>query len=111
MARWVERNDHYTEGHLRRVSGYGQQVAQAMGFSREAQMDVRYAGILHDIGRSGPPKRFSHAPDRSPPTRSTVATHPVHGESIIAPMRCAARVGPIVRGITSAGTATGIRTS
>src|SRR6185436_19362469 len=53
MARWVEIKDPYTEGHLRRIAGYSEQTALALGLPAEQARVVRYAGVLHDIGKIG----------------------------------------------------------
>src|SRR2546422_2852173 len=56
MARWVEMKDHYTEGHLRRVAGYSEQVACALGLEGDHLLNGRFPGILHDIGKIGVPE-------------------------------------------------------
>src|SRR4029078_12467387 len=53
LAQAVEAKDAYTEGHLRRLRSYGEQLAQACGLSQADVAAVRYGGILHDIGKIG----------------------------------------------------------
>jgi putative two-component system response regulator len=98
MARWVELRDRYTEAHLRRVAGYSEQVAEALGLSAEDRLDVRYAGILHDIGKIAVPDAIIHKPGPlTPDEERAVQEHSAHGAAIIAPMRFAPRVAPIIR--------------
>jgi len=98
MARWVELKDDYTESHLRRVAGYGEQVAGELGLGAENRRTVRFTGILHDIGKIAIPE--SIVKKRGPldeAERLVLQRHPEHGAEIIAPMRFAARVGPAIR--------------
>jgi putative two-component system response regulator len=98
MARWVEAKDQYTEGHLRRVAGYSEQTAFALGLTAGEVRAVRYAGIVHDIGKVGVPDAIlSKMGPLDPEEREAIRKHPETGADIIAPMRFAAEVGPIVR--------------
>jgi len=98
MARWVEHKDHYTEGHLRRVAGYGEQTARACGLLGDDLLTVRYAGILHDIGKIAVPDAIlSKAGSLSDEERRLVERHADAGAEIVAPLRFAASVAPIIR--------------
>lgn len=98
MARWVEMKDHYTEGHLRRVAGYAEQTARACGLSGDDLVIVRFAGILHDIGKIGVSEAIiAKTGLLSPQEHKALQKHPDYGAEIIAPMRFAARVAPIIR--------------
>ncbi|HKQ57717.1 MAG TPA: HD domain-containing phosphohydrolase, partial [Candidatus Eisenbacteria bacterium] len=98
MARWVEIKDQYTEGHLRRVAGYAERIAAALEFERTDLVNVRYAGILHDIGKIAVPETIiaKEGPLTSE-EREVLEKHPDHGAEIIAPMRFAPAVAPIIR--------------
>ena len=98
MARWVEMKDHYTEGHLRRVAGFSERTAREIGLARDEQVAIRYAGILHDIGKIAVPEAIlrKNGP-LSLDEQEVLQKHPDHGAEIIAPMRFAASVGPIIR--------------
>ncbi len=98
MARWVEHKDHYTEGHLRRVAGYGEQTASACGLRGDELVTVRYAGILHDIGKIAVPDAILSKPGPlSDDERRILERHAEAGADIIAPLRFAAAVAPIIR--------------
>ncbi len=97
MARWVEMKDQYTEGHLRRVAGYSEQMAGAYGLGENGRESVRFAGILHDIGKVGVPDTILTKPGPlSPSERTMLEMHPIFGAEIIAPMRFSSTVGPMI---------------
>jgi putative two-component system response regulator len=97
MARWVEMKDQYTEGHLRRVAGYSELLAAAYGLEEDDRQGVRFAGILHDIGKIGVSDLILTKPGPlTPQEREQLERHPVFGAEIIAPMRFSGSVGPIV---------------
>lgn len=97
MARWVEVKDPYTEGHLRRIAGYGAQIAEALGLSDDDVRTVRYAGILHDIGKIGVRESILRKPGPLDAEEQTeLRRHAEHGAAIVAPMRFADAVAPII---------------
>jgi putative nucleotidyltransferase with HDIG domain len=49
----VEAKDKYTEGHSRRVEKYASLIAREMKLSPARQEILRYAALLHDIGKIG----------------------------------------------------------
>ena len=98
MARWVELKDRYTEGHLRRVAGYGERTASALGLEGLDLVNVRYAGILHDIGKIAVPDAIiTKVGPLTREERELLERHPDHGAEIIAPMRFAPSVAPLIR--------------
>jgi putative two-component system response regulator len=97
MARWVEMKDEYTEAHLRRVAGYGEQTARALGLAGEELSSVRHAGILHDVGKIGVPDSIiGKKGPLSSLERRVLEKHSGYGAQIVAPMRFAATVAPII---------------
>jgi putative two-component system response regulator len=98
MARWVEIKDPYTEGHLRRIAGFSEQTARALGLSAAQARVVRYAGVLHDIGKIGVSEAVLRKPGPlSPEEQAELRRHAEYGAEIVSPMRFAADVAPIVR--------------
>ena len=53
----VETKDVYTRGHSERVSAASVIVARAIGMREDRVASLRYAGMLHDIGKLGVPTR------------------------------------------------------
>jgi putative two-component system response regulator len=99
LAQAVEANDSYTEAHLHRISGYGEQVALAAGLNHEDVRAVRLGGILHDIGKIGIPDSILRKPGKlTEDEMDVMRKHPAIGAQIISQMRFATRVVPIVLG-------------
>jgi len=55
IAKMVENRDPYTAGHQKRVALLSTAIAQEMGFSDIAIQGLRFAAILHDIGKVNVP--------------------------------------------------------
>ena len=97
MARWVEIKDPYTEGHLRRIAGYSEQTALGLGLTADQARIVRYAGVLHDIGKIGVRESVLRKPSSlSPEEQVELRKHTEYGAAIVTPMRFAADVAPII---------------
>jgi putative two-component system response regulator len=97
LAQAVEAKDAYTEGHLRRLRAYGEQLALGCGLSPSEVAAVRYGGILHDIGKIGVDEAIIRKP--GPLTAEEVAQmrrHPEIGAQIISQMLFAREVAPII---------------
>lgn len=99
LALAVEAKDLYTEGHLWRLARYGEQLAIAAGFPPEDTRAVWRGGLLHDIGKIGVADSILRKPaPLTPEEYAQVKEHPERGARIIAPMRFAREVAPIVLG-------------
>jgi len=97
LALAVEAKDTYTEGHLRRLSSYSEQLAIAAGLPPEQVKAIRFGGLLHDIGKISIDDAILRK--RGPLTEEEYAQirqHPEYGARIIGPMRFAPDVGPII---------------
>ncbi|AEV68844.1 HD domain-containing phosphohydrolase [Acetivibrio clariflavus] len=53
LANSIEAKDPYTRGHCQRVMEISCELGRAMGLSEDDIEDLRYAAILHDIGKIG----------------------------------------------------------
>ncbi len=51
LSNAVEAKDPYTHGHAVRVAGYAREIMSRMGGDEEAQRNIYYMGLLHDIGK------------------------------------------------------------
>ncbi len=97
LALAVETKDAYTEGHLWRLANYGEQLAIAAGLSLEQARAVRYGGILHDIGKIAIDTAILRKPvPLTPEEYAQIKRHPEFGARIVAPMRFAREVQPII---------------
>lgn len=98
LATAIEEKDTYTEGHLRRLRYYSEQLARAIGLDEREVQAARYGGLLHDIGKIGVSEVILTKPSRlTNEERAEMEKHPVIGERIVSQMRFANEVGPIVR--------------
>ena len=99
LAQAVEAKDSYTEGHLRRLRAYGEQLAIACGLVPSEVRAVRYGGILHDIGKIGVDEAIIRKPGPlTPEEAAQMRRHPEIGAQIISQMRFAREVAPIISG-------------
>ena len=64
LADAVDAKDRYTNGHSRRVSQYSVALAEALGWDGERIKTLRYAAMLHDIGKIGVPDSILNKPSR-----------------------------------------------
>ena len=98
LARTVEARDAYTDGHLWRIAEYSRAMAMALGCSAEEARYAWYGGVLHDIGKIGIDPHVLGKPGAlSREEFEEVKRHPDLGATIVATMRFAPIVGPIVR--------------
>jgi putative two-component system response regulator len=97
LALAVEARDTYTEGHLRRLSSYSEQLAIAAGLEPALVKAIRFGGLLHDIGKIAIDDAILRKPGKlTVEEYAQIKQHPEYGARIIAPMRFAAEVGPII---------------
>ncbi len=98
LAAAVEAKHVYTRGHSERVAHYAVELARYLDFSEKDLLALRYAGLLHDIGKIGMADAILDKP--GPLTDAEYAiikTHPGIGARICAPLRAASAVTPMIR--------------
>ncbi len=64
IANTIDAKDEYTRGHSRRVAEYAAAIAAELGMSKEEISDIRYIGLLHDIGKIGIPDSVLNKPGK-----------------------------------------------
>lgn len=48
---FIDNKDTYTRGYSTRVANYSKEIARRMGMSEQDQLNIYYAGLMHDIGK------------------------------------------------------------
>lgn len=80
----VETKDVYTRGHSERVSAASVLLAREIGMREDRVASLRYAGMLHDIGKLGVPTRILQKSGRLTDVEfAAIQRHPVQGLEII----------------------------
>jgi hypothetical protein len=84
LCQAVETKDYYTRGHSERVSRGAVMIATEIGMRPERVGAIRYAGMLHDVGKLGVPtsvlqKRSSLTDEEY----AAVQLHPMRGLDIV----------------------------
>lgn len=84
LCQAVETKDYYTRGHSERVSRGSGMIAQAIGMRPERVNAIRYAGMLHDVGKLGvPTKVLQKAGDLTEEEYAAIQLHPMRGLEIV----------------------------
>lgn len=84
----IEAKDSYTSGHSERVNLISMLLGKTMGLSDPVLETLRWASILHDVGKIGMPECILNKPDRlSPEETRIMMEHPDRGYKVLAPIR------------------------
>ncbi|MFC3997419.1 HD-GYP domain-containing protein [Nocardiopsis sediminis] len=84
LCQAVETKDRYTRGHCLRVSAASGMIAQELGMDAERVQTVRYAGMLHDVGKLGVPTRLLRKPGKLTDEEfAAIRLHPMRGHEIV----------------------------
>lgn len=79
-------HDRMTADHCRRVSEAAFALAKAGGLSPDLQIEAKYSGLMHDLGKLGIPENVLNKPARLDPFESKrMMGHPAWGEHILQP--------------------------
>ncbi|GIH80582.1 HD-GYP domain-containing protein [Planobispora longispora] len=84
LCQAVETKDYYTRGHCTRVSQASGMIAEEIGMGPERLRAIRYAGMLHDVGKLGVPTKVLQK--EGPLTEEEFAAiqlHPMRGLEIV----------------------------
>jgi putative two-component system response regulator len=98
LANAIELRDPYTRGHVERVAAYAVTLAGRMGWNEPRLQHLRFAGILHDIGKI---HISEETLTKSGPLSTTewqeMKQHPVTGAVMVKDISYLAQAAAIVR--------------
>ncbi|MFQ5794891.1 MAG: GAF domain-containing protein [Candidatus Bipolaricaulia bacterium] len=97
LAKTIEKKDKHTEDHGHRMAEMTTKVGVAFGLSEEQIEQLRYAALLHDIGKIGVPDHMlGKEGGLTPKEWLEMKKHPSIGGEIISGIRRLEQVGRIV---------------
>lgn len=64
LAAAIDAKDSYTKGHSEKVTQYAMYIGKELGLNRKQMESLRYASLLHDIGKIGVPDAVLNKPGR-----------------------------------------------
>jgi len=83
----LEAKDKYTRGHSERVSNYSRRIGRRLGLNKKDQTDLKWASILHDIGKIGIPESILNKTGRLTDDEfGIIKEHPQKGGDILKPV-------------------------
>lgn len=84
LVQAVDIKDGYTRGHSERVGQASTMIARELGMDDERVEMVRFAGILHDVGKLGVPTRLLRKDGPlTPEERRVIELHPEYGHEMV----------------------------
>ncbi|WNI22540.1 HD-GYP domain-containing protein [Streptomyces sp. ITFR-16] len=84
LVQAVDIKDTYTRGHSERVGRASVLIARELGMDRDRIEVLRFAGILHDVGKLGVPTRVLRKDGPlTPEERRVIELHPEYGHEIV----------------------------
>lgn len=96
LSKAVDEKDTYTAGHCERLSGYAASLGRALGVPRNRMKQLRYAALLHDVGKVGIPEAILLKPGKLTDDEwEVMKTHPRIGAELVQgifPLRQAAEI-------------------
>ncbi len=87
LANAIEARDRYTHGHSERVTEYSVRIATVLNLDKSEIEKIRYAALLHDIGKINIREDILNKPDRLTDEEFAIMReHPVYGAKIMEPV-------------------------
>lgn len=84
LADAIDAKDRYTKGHSARVSEYAVALAGALGWDKTELDELKYAALLHDIGKIGVPDSVLNKPGKLTDVEySVIKSHTSVGADIL----------------------------
>lgn len=98
LALALESKDSYSSGHSERVAEYATEIAKFINLSKEDQLNIYRASILHDVGKIGIPDAILNKPNAlNEEEWAIMKSHPERGEAICSKLNFAQEILPIIR--------------
>ena len=95
-------HDRLTAEHCRRVSDASYALAKAGGLSEADQIEAKYAGLMHDLGKIGIPENVLNKPAKLDPFEAKrMMGHPAWGEHILKPFAHLSLIAAILPAVRS----------
>lgn len=84
----LNRHDRLTRGHSERVRAYTEVIGEELGLSGSELSMLRWAALLHDVGKIAVPGEILNKRDRLTDEEfEIIKTHPAVGAEMVAPLR------------------------
>ncbi|MFE6483718.1 HD domain-containing phosphohydrolase [Streptomyces sp. NPDC057757] len=84
LVQAVDIKDGYTRGHSERVGQASMMIARELGMDDRRAEVLRFAGILHDVGKLGVPTRLLRKDGPlTPEERRVIELHPEYGHEMV----------------------------
>ncbi|MEU6079480.1 HD-GYP domain-containing protein [Streptomyces sp. NPDC047108] len=84
LVQAVDIKDRYTRGHGERVGRASVMIARELGMDDDRVETLRFAGILHDVGKLGVPTRLLRKDGPlTPEERRVIELHPEYGHEMV----------------------------
>jgi len=98
LAESIEARDPYKRGHCERLAQMSSRLGERLGIAEENIKALRWAGIVHDVGKVAVPDLILLKPGPLTPEEMVIMRkHSEVGERICAPLRSFRLVLPIIR--------------
>lgn len=97
LVQALDARDPYTKGHSEQVAVYAGIIAKELGLSEIDMENIRFAGLLHDIGKIGIPEKVLNKPGKLTPNEfNQIKLHPYISAQILKPVPLFTSLLPIV---------------
>lgn len=94
----IEAKDSYTSGHSERVNLLSLLIGKQMNLDDAEMETLRWASILHDVGKIGMPERILCKPGKlTPEELEVIRQHPDRGYRLLSPIQQLSGAAAIVR--------------
>jgi|GEM_PF-2615933 len=97
LVQALDTRDPYTRGHSEQVAQYAVMIAKEMGLSEIEIDNIRFAGLLHDIGKIGIPEKLLNKPGKLTLNEfNQIKMHPYISAQILKPIPLCTSLLPFI---------------